>query len=745
MPTDLEEPRHPITREYLNDAARDSRILQHVNQAAANYGDAAEETSIVPALNRLVRLSRQWSERRADGARGDKHAEYAASVARAARETYGLLLAAIEKKVSGVFNRPDIASLREAVGRLCALAVRHCLDFEGPTRRDEKPAGLGVDRLAGQDFAQLSALYYFYEKPELGQACRLVASGFYAQNDRAARARSRARALATALFAACGDEDFVGVFGNVYVSNKSLDWSHEAFSMVHSNLTRVGDRFVASLPHAPEQGDALLARLDPILDSLAVHVTVVAALLRDTHDEELYALGEIVRYRFLRDSSDWWCAALFVLLLAHSCECLLAAREPRPEFAPERADVVERLCGLAEALAARRPEEVKEALDAARGAAACASTLLRYYALLALDARVAARGDGYVLELGRGRGSYGALECSAGVRAGVLHMHVAREPLMATPWPTVGEAASLNEAFAEDCAFVAAWGIRAHQREAPRAVVVTGVARPLQLLRRIGDVEIDATTSREVAVFPSRGEAGESGSSREASPREPPRPRKGWQAETWQSASTNLVYSLARCQRYLYLTALTEEQKLWCRRLDAADRVVHILRRASNETSGEAPRYAKRQFLLAAYCAHRTLSGVFRRGHRDEERPDVAPALSLTGEAFDAAALVALSGLRAAIRLSEERLMGPESFESRYEWTIWSLVSGSRARPVSKTTGEARGVPRGEPERRRAVEGNAYGCGIVASGALASEAYYTVDPFGAAARVESTFRLAPTA
>ena len=398
-------------------------------------------------------------------------------------------------------------------------------------------------------------------------------------------------------------------------------------------------------------------------------------------------------------------------------------------YAPTSAEVVARLRALLERLSRSRGVGLLEVRKLLEEAVAYSTTLLRYSVLIAFGAQLRRRGETYVVTLEDGKGeSYEALAFTAEHAHEDAHLTFRKEPLRGTPWPALGRDAELNEAFAEDCAFFAAWEYRRLAESGGmrvKGIAVLGRLSEAQRLRaRIGS----AKTSK-VASFPER------------QPRSRETETEGDECLLqWHYASEGVEWFTTRCYKYLSLSALTDEQRLWCARLDVANRAIHILRNVVNparaaDSTPEARRACKRQLVLLACAAYRTISRVFQGSswqHFDDLGADFVPEVfsGLSEEGVDL--LPPFERLKKALSEATKVLMAYKRLERRDTWELWERVATScmsmhRIDPPAYAP-EDSDVP--------VTEGHAYGCRFVRAQARV-RACYNVDPFQSVGLVES--------
>lgn len=740
----MEEPLHQIPREYLSHTARSSGILSHLHRLQRFYEEALSEPpgarseSVVAALNRVVELSERWSTA-AGGAEADRswHERYAKSIAGSARSVYAHLLNAIQDVVSSSSRSESIGRLEEALALLCATARRHAIGVLQPAdegKGEDAPPGLSLVRLLGQELSQLSALYYFYGEAEVGQLCKYFAAAAQVQTDIQARNVLPAlRAFAEALHRAESEReaDFRCAFLAAFESarrEQERPWAPSDYPWVHGRLSAAADLFRTRLGERSND-DTVAAEL---LESMASHVRIAAEMLRGRGEyaEALKIVGEVLRYQFLRDSRDWWCVALFVLLFANSCECLFSSLRGSSRWsacAPTRAEVVARLRALLERLSRSREVGLLEVRELLEEAVAYSTTLLRYSVLSAFGAQLGRRGETYVVTLEDGQGgSYEALAFTAEHAQEDAHLTFRKEPLRGTPWPALGRVAELNEAFAEDCAFFAAWEYRRLAESEGRRVKGVAVLGRLSGAQRLR-ARIGSAKTSKVASFPERQPRG-----------------RGTEGDEgllqWHYASEGVEWFTTRCYRYLSLSALTDEQRLWCARLDVANRAIHILRNVVNparaaDSTPEARRACKRQLVLLACAAYRTISRVFQGSswqHFDDLGADFVPEVfsGLSEEGVDL--LPHFDRLKRALSEAAKVLMTYDRMERRDTWELWERVA------TSCMSMHRLDPPAYAPDAIdvSSPEGHAYGCRFVPAPAR-SRACYNVDPFQSAGLVES--------
>lgn len=718
----LEPPPDQIPRTDIDVFASQSRMMEHITNLNKLYHvsirnefggvykgtiDSTEAGHFLDGVNALIELSSELSNERAVRSESkyitQKNQLYAARLKEWAVGLYAAVLNSLERRRYGAKVEE---TLSETFRFFCVIAHRHTLGFDAPI---VKTSGVANDTLPAMPLFQLSSLYSFIGEPELAQCCKFLAvqiydclpaklpitlqvAGVFLQSLR--RASDEAPDM-EGLKSRLGEE-----FKQTPLNAEVLHWSagnYDISRIVEDTLRKRDPTDTARwYRDAPISGF-----VHKIADTVISYTASSLALLNTTSSIEMNVIGEIMSYRFLTDSTDWWHVAAFIVSHAEACSFVFDRIRPgNAPYYPSNPELAGRICKCSRLLIDTAPkgnDGVDAILTALEDCAAVSITLLRYMCILDYSPSLKESGDATFGLALSGAGEYTVLSFSVNTLSAsdalTINIEVSRESALDLQIlkgttnvmrSTDGRAHNqwMAAAMLEDCLFIAAWMYRTEHLSAVSTVrvIIRGSDASTRVMSRIaGNVSEKSGISFDKGVkFPDRHGHASNG----AGEREHTKNCSGPDPE-WSKLRDSANNSVARCLFFLYVLRITDAQSVWCSRLGCLVQMMNII--SSCQSTNECVvNYARRRFIFLACSSIRILEHIFLRHHHYVE----ATLVDTDRVAFGVLSLGAqiasdtLDRLREALNLASARISTTEGIlmhrmwlvNTNEKWAVWSSL-----------------------------------------------------------------------
>jgi hypothetical protein len=711
----LEPPPDQIPRMDIDVFAREVGMIQPITKLITLYyktihiidksyerpSDSTGAGQFLDGVNALIKLSselsRMYESRPVATYIKQKNRRYAERIQEWAIELYSAVLNSLERRKceAGIDE-----TLPETFRFFCVIAHRHTLGFDIPT---VKNYAIAHNALPAMSIFQLSSLYSFVGEPELAQCCKLLAikiiddshekipstlqlAGVFLRSLRVASDQTRDMdSLKDALRSSFNVSPLN--MGVSYLSASDYDISQ----IVEDTLRKHTPIVIAQWKRdAPRSGGVY-----QIAETVITYTVSSLALLNTTSPIQTNLIGEIMSYRFLVESKDWWHVAAFIVSHAETCSFVFDRIRPNntPYF-PSNAELAGRICKCSRLLVdtATKGNECDESMFAAlEDCAAVSITLLRYMCILDYSPSLKVSENGtYSLTLS-GAGEYIVLsfgvETMSADGTSTMIVKVAKESaldlqsLKGTTNEQHGTSVRVHNqwmsaAMFEDFLFIAVWMYRIEYLNAASTVrvIIRGSDMSSRVMFRIaGNDRANSDISPVNGVeFPKR-----SGHTSNSAGEQERMTTLTVPGKEWAKQRDDANMSMTRCLFFLYALRITDAQCAWCSRLGCLVQMMHIISSCRLEDEYTV-NYVRRRFIFLACSSILILEHIFLHHHHCVQQALVDIDGVVFGVLSHGSQIASdtLVHLTEALKLAKTRITVTEGMLMDRMWSLDSLHWG---------------------------------------------------------------------